>query len=155
MWQHAWPAVATSLLQSRVGLVDAKAVGSLGAPAVSAATVVQRLLFVLLAGIDIRWISCFNAVFALALVTVAGGGRYAHAAMGRPDQRRRQRVVPGPVRLWRPGARFEWISGGLLADYAIKASLIRWRFRSGRWHGVLPAADGQPTSEPPASAAAE
>lgn len=47
VWQLAWPAVLTNLLQSTVGLVDVKAVGSLGAPAVAAATAGHRLFFVL------------------------------------------------------------------------------------------------------------
>jgi putative MATE family efflux protein len=47
VWQLAWPAVLTNLLQSTVGLVDIKVVGSLGAPAVAAATAGHRLFFVL------------------------------------------------------------------------------------------------------------
>jgi len=47
VWQLAWPAVVTSLLQSMVGVADAKAVGSLGASAMAAATAGHRLQFVL------------------------------------------------------------------------------------------------------------
>jgi putative MATE family efflux protein len=47
VWQLAWPAVLTNLLQSTVGLVDIKVVGTLGAPAVAAATAGHRLFFVL------------------------------------------------------------------------------------------------------------
>jgi putative MATE family efflux protein len=47
VWQLAWPAVLTNLLQSTVGLVDVKVVGTLGAAAVAAATAGHRLFFVL------------------------------------------------------------------------------------------------------------
>ncbi len=47
VWQLAWPAVLTNLLQSTVGLVDVKVVGTLGASAVAASTTGQRLFFVL------------------------------------------------------------------------------------------------------------
>jgi putative MATE family efflux protein len=47
VWHLAWPAVVTSLLQSMVGVADAKAVGSLGAAAMAAATAGHRLQFVL------------------------------------------------------------------------------------------------------------
>jgi putative MATE family efflux protein len=47
VWQLAWPAVVANLLQSTVGLVDVKVVGSLGASAVAAATAGHRLFFVL------------------------------------------------------------------------------------------------------------
>lgn len=43
----AWPAVVANLLQAMVGLVDTKAVGSLGATAMAASTAGHRLLFVL------------------------------------------------------------------------------------------------------------
>jgi putative MATE family efflux protein len=46
LWQLAWPAVLANLLQSTVGLVDVKVVGTLGASAVAAATTSQRLFFV-------------------------------------------------------------------------------------------------------------
>jgi Na+-driven multidrug efflux pump len=47
VWRLAWPAVLTNLLQSTVGLVGTKVVGGLGADALAAAVVGQRLLFVL------------------------------------------------------------------------------------------------------------
>jgi putative MATE family efflux protein len=47
VWQLAWPAVLTNLLQSTVGIIDIKVVGSLGASAVAAATAGHRLFFVL------------------------------------------------------------------------------------------------------------
>src|SRR4029078_6101505 len=47
VWQLAWPAVITNLLQSTVGLVDVKVVGTLGPAAVAAATAGHRLFFVL------------------------------------------------------------------------------------------------------------
>src|SRR3954452_24574853 len=47
VWQLAWPAVLTNLMQSTVGIIDIKVVGSLGAPAVAAATAGHRLFFVL------------------------------------------------------------------------------------------------------------
>ena len=49
VWTLAWPAVVTNLLQSSVGIIDIKVVGSLGAPAVAAATAGHRLFFVLMA----------------------------------------------------------------------------------------------------------
>ena len=47
VWQLAWPAVVTNLLQSTVGLVDTKAVGSLGSAAVAASTAGHRMQFLL------------------------------------------------------------------------------------------------------------
>src|SRR5689334_7127513 len=47
VWQLAWPAVLTNLLQSTVGLVDTKAVGTLGSSAVAAATAGHRMQFLL------------------------------------------------------------------------------------------------------------
>jgi putative MATE family efflux protein len=47
VWQLAWPAVVTNLLQSTVGLVDTKAVGTLGSSAVAAATAGHRMQFLL------------------------------------------------------------------------------------------------------------
>jgi putative MATE family efflux protein len=47
IWQLAWPTVLTSLLQTTVGLVDIKAVGTLGTDAVAAATAGQRVFFTL------------------------------------------------------------------------------------------------------------
>jgi putative MATE family efflux protein len=47
VWQLAWPAVVTNLLQSSVALVDIKVVGTLGPAAVAAATAGHRLFFVL------------------------------------------------------------------------------------------------------------
>src|SRR5205823_8652949 len=43
VWQLAWPAVLTNLLQSTVGLIDVKVVGTLGPSAVAAATAGHRL----------------------------------------------------------------------------------------------------------------
>jgi len=47
IWELAWPAILTNLLQSTVGLVDIKIVGSLGAPAVAAVTTGERIFFIL------------------------------------------------------------------------------------------------------------
>jgi putative MATE family efflux protein len=47
VWQLAWPAVVANLMQSMVGLVDIKVVGTLGSSAVAAATAGHRLFFVL------------------------------------------------------------------------------------------------------------
>lgn len=47
IWQLAWPAIATNLLHSVVGMVDIKVVGSLGASAVAAVTTGHRIFFVL------------------------------------------------------------------------------------------------------------
>jgi putative MATE family efflux protein len=49
VWTLAWPAVLTNLLQSSVGIIDIKVVGSLGASAVAGATAGHRLFFVLMA----------------------------------------------------------------------------------------------------------
>ncbi len=47
IWELAWPAILGNLLHSTVGLIDVKIVGSLGAPAVAAATTGHRIFFVL------------------------------------------------------------------------------------------------------------
>ncbi|MBW2242310.1 MAG: MATE family efflux transporter [Deltaproteobacteria bacterium] len=47
VWQLAWPAIATNLLHSIVGMVDIKVVGSLGASAVAAVTTGHRVFFIL------------------------------------------------------------------------------------------------------------
>jgi putative MATE family efflux protein len=47
IWQLAWPAIITNLLASLVGFVDTKIVGSLGAPAVAAATTGNRIFFIM------------------------------------------------------------------------------------------------------------
>ena len=47
IWELAWPAITANLLHSMVGLIDIKIVGSLGAPAVAAATTGHRIFFVL------------------------------------------------------------------------------------------------------------
>ncbi|MDJ0785445.1 MAG: MATE family efflux transporter [Myxococcota bacterium] len=47
IWELAWPAILGNLLQSLVGFVDIKIVGSLGASAVAAATTGHRIFFLL------------------------------------------------------------------------------------------------------------
>jgi len=47
IWTLAWPAITANLLNSTVGLVDIKIVGSLGAPAVAAVTTGNRIFFIL------------------------------------------------------------------------------------------------------------
>ncbi|MCP5058721.1 MAG: MATE family efflux transporter [bacterium] len=47
IWSLAWPAIATNLLHSIVGMVDIKVVGSLGASAVAAVTTGHRVFFIL------------------------------------------------------------------------------------------------------------
>lgn len=47
IWSLAWPAIATNLLHSLVGLVDIKIVGSLGADAISAVSTGHRIFFIL------------------------------------------------------------------------------------------------------------
>jgi putative MATE family efflux protein len=47
IWELAWPAILGNLLYSTVGLIDVKIVGSLGAPAVAAATTGHRIFFIL------------------------------------------------------------------------------------------------------------
>jgi putative MATE family efflux protein len=34
------------------------------------------------------------------------------------------------------GLRVEWIFAALIGDYVVKASMLAWRFRSGRWQGI-------------------
>ena len=47
IWELAWPAIANNVLHSMVGLVGIKIVGSLGASAIAAVTVGNRIFFVL------------------------------------------------------------------------------------------------------------
>jgi len=47
VWRLAWPTITANLLNSSVGLVNIKIVGSLGASAVAAVTTGQRIFFVL------------------------------------------------------------------------------------------------------------
>ncbi|MEE2662946.1 MAG: MATE family efflux transporter [Myxococcota bacterium] len=47
IWELAWPAILGNLLHSTVAIVDGVAVGSLGAPALAAATAGERIFFVL------------------------------------------------------------------------------------------------------------
>ena len=41
------------------------------------------------------------------------------------------------------GLRVEWIFAALIGDYVVKASMLAWRFRSGRWQGVEVGAAGR------------
>jgi Na+-driven multidrug efflux pump len=41
------------------------------------------------------------------------------------------------VTLRRFGLGVEWIYAALLADYVVKAAMLIWRYRSGRWKTVL------------------
>jgi putative MATE family efflux protein len=47
IWTLAWPAITANLLNSLVGFVDIKIVGSLGAAAVAAVTTGERIFFIL------------------------------------------------------------------------------------------------------------
>ena len=78
VWQLAWPAVITNLLQSMVGLVDTKAVGSLGPASMAASTAGHRLQFVLQ---------------ALLLATSAGTTALVARAWGGGDREEAARVV--------------------------------------------------------------
>jgi putative MATE family efflux protein len=78
VWQLAWPAVVTNLLQSMVGLVDTKAVGSLGPASMAASTAGHRLQFVLQ---------------ALLLATSAGTTALVARAWGAGDREEAARVV--------------------------------------------------------------
>jgi putative MATE family efflux protein len=49
------------------------------------------------------------------------------------------RVTLAAFFAWR-GLPVEWIFGALIADYVVKACLLTWRFRTGRWKTVIPAA---------------
>ncbi len=40
---------------------------------------------------------------------------------------------------WRLGWSAEWIFAALIADYIVKATMLSWRFRSGRWKTALDA----------------
>jgi len=78
VWQLAWPAVITNLLQSTVGLVDTKAVGSLGPASMAASTAGHRLQFLLQ---------------ALLLATSAGTTALVARAWGGGDREEAARVV--------------------------------------------------------------
>jgi putative MATE family efflux protein len=78
VWQLAWPTVVANLLQSTVGLVDIKVVGSLGPSAVAAATAGHRLFFVLQ---------------AMLMAAVAGTTAFVARAWGAGDRDDASRVV--------------------------------------------------------------
>jgi putative MATE family efflux protein len=78
VWQLAWPTVVANLLQSTVGLVDIKVVGSLGPSAVAAATAGHRLFFVLQ---------------AMLMAAVAGTTAFVARAWGAGDRDEASRVV--------------------------------------------------------------
>ncbi len=84
VWALAWPAVVTNLLQSSVGLIDIKAVGTLGAAAVAGATAGHRLFFVLQA-----------ILMAISVGTTALVAR----AIGARDFTEAARVVSSSLRL--------------------------------------------------------
>ncbi len=45
------------------------------------------------------------------------------------------------------GLAVEWIYAALIGDYIIKASMLIWRFRSGRWKKIISDADSQAPAE--------
>jgi putative MATE family efflux protein len=84
VWQLAWPTVIANLLQSTVGLVDVKVVGSLGASAVAAATAGHRLFFVLQ---------------AVLMAAVAGTTAFVARAWGAGDHEEASGVVVDSLKL--------------------------------------------------------
>jgi Na+-driven multidrug efflux pump len=47
------------------------------------------------------------------------------------------RILLAAVFAWR-GLRVEWVFTALIGDYIAKATLLTWRFRSGRWKAAIP-----------------
>lgn len=47
------------------------------------------------------------------------------------------RILLAAVFAWR-GLRVEWVFAALIGDYIAKATLLTWRFRSGRWKAAIP-----------------
>lgn len=78
IWELAWPAILGNLLYSTVGLIDVKIVGSLGAPAVAAATTGHRIFFVLQ---------------AVLMVVCAGTTALVARAWGAGDRTEAERVT--------------------------------------------------------------
>ncbi len=78
IWELAWPAIVGNLLHASVGLVDIKIVGSLGAPAVAAATTGNRIFFVLQ---------------ALLMAVTAGTTALVARAWGAGDRAEAERVT--------------------------------------------------------------
>jgi putative MATE family efflux protein len=78
VWQLAWPAVLTNLLQSLVGLIDIKVVGSLGFTAVAGAATGHRLFF---------------ALQAVLMAVAAGTTALVARAWGAGDREEAARVV--------------------------------------------------------------
>ena len=93
VWQLAWPAVLTNLLQSTVGFVDIKAVGTLGSNAVAAATAGHRLFF---------------ALQAVLMAVSAGTTALAARAFGAGDRAEASRIVGSSLVL---GAAFATVMG--------------------------------------------
>jgi len=46
------------------------------------------------------------------------------------------RILLAAIFAWR-GFRVEWVFAALIGDYIVKAALLTWRFRSGRWNAAI------------------
>ena len=75
VWELAWPSIIGNLLNSSVSMVGAVAVGSLGAGALAAATVGERIFFVLQA-----FLMAVTAGTTALVARAWGGGDRAEAA---------------------------------------------------------------------------
>jgi putative MATE family efflux protein len=78
IWQLAWPAIVANLLASLVGFVDTKILGTLGAPAVAAATTGNRIFFIMQ---------------ALLMAVTAGTTALVARAWGAGDRAEAERVT--------------------------------------------------------------
>ena len=123
IWELAWPAIVGNLLHASVGLVDIKIVGSLGAPAVAAATTGNRIFFVLQ---------------ALLMAVTAGTTALVARAWGAGDRAEAERVTRASLWLCVWLALAMTIPGVLLAGplasvfrleeetIGLAATFIRW-----------------------------
>jgi len=123
IWELAWPAILANLLQSTVGFVDIKIVGSLGAPAVAAVTTGNRIFFILQA--------VLIAVTAGTTALVArawGAGRHDEAARVTRTSLWLCIAVAGLMTL--PGVVFADELAGIFrldaGTVALAATFIRW-----------------------------
>lgn len=107
VWQLAWPSMALFALHALVGLVDFVFVSSLGTEAVAAVGVANQIHFF---------------VFAVLGTVTTGTLAVVARVWGAGDRDEAGRA-----------ARASIAATGLLADYLVRATLLCWRFASGRW----------------------
>jgi len=102
IWTLAWPAITANLLNSMVGLVDIKIVGSLGAPAIAAVTTGNRIFFILQ---------------ALLMAVTAGTTALVARAWGAGDRDEAERVTRASL----------WMCIGVAAVMTLPALLFPHR----------------------------